>query len=127
MDPKPSRARTIAGIILAAIGVALIFSPGAVADALARQPTNVGEAINLRASWGGSLLGIGLSVAFVRAWSPRWWIGVGVVMWLMLGIAVGRGVGFILDGAPDTMQWIWIVAEVVIAGACAAALRRRSR
>ncbi len=80
--------------------------------------------INLRASWGGTLLGLAAFIAWlpaVRPW-PRFFLG--LALWAMLGIASARAVGFVLDGHPNTLQWIWIAAEIAIASGCAFVLLR---
>ncbi len=121
------RTRMIAGLALAAVGVALVFSPMFVASALNRPHGTHAELINLRATWGGSVLGLGAFIAWLPAGAARRvWVA-GLVGWAMTGIAVGRAVGFILDGGPDTLQWAYLVAEIVIAVACAGVVRRAHR
>jgi hypothetical protein len=82
--------------------------------------------INLRASYGGTLMGIGAFIAWIPGWSPKWRVVVGLLMWAMAGIAVARLVGFALDGSPDTRQFIWLIAEIVITAVCAVVLRRKA-
>lgn len=118
-------ARRVLALVVIAAALVAIASPAAVGEALGRPASTPSEAINLRASWGGALLGIGLAVGWARTDSRARRI-VSWVMWLMIGIGLARAVGFVLDGRPDRLQWVWLGAEVAIAAGCAAWLRRPS-
>ncbi len=119
------------GIAILAIGVALVFLPEQIATLLARPYATAGERINMRASWGGVVTGVGLLLVWLPhgdtapSARPRRRFTFGLIMWLMIGIASGRAVGFAIDGSPDTLQWVWMIAEIVIATGCAVALRKK--
>jgi len=115
-------ARLVLGFALVAVAIYFVLSPVVVADALDKPHDTPTRMINLRASWGGTLAGIGAFVAWLPAVTPWWRAIVGLVMWAMAGIGSARLVGFALDGSPDTRQAIWISAEVAIVIGCAAAL-----
>lgn len=115
------------GIAIAAFGAFLVANPGLTADALDRPHDTPTQWINLRASFGGTLLGIGLFVAWLPAVKPYLRAFLGLLGWTMAGIGVARVFGFAIDGSPDTRQWIWITAEVLIASACTILIRRRVR
>jgi hypothetical protein len=117
--------KLVIGLAIVAVGAILVMSPTMVADVLGKPHDTPTRMINLRASWGGTVAGIGAFVAWLPAWSPKWRVLVGLLMWAMAGIAAARLVGFAVDGHPDTRQYIWIVAEVVITAGCAIALRRK--
>src|SRR5207244_3615433 len=55
--------RALVGLVLMAVGVWLVLSPLKVAEALHRPAETSSQMINLRASWGGSLFGLGAFVA----------------------------------------------------------------
>jgi hypothetical protein len=116
--------RVAAGSLLAALGVVLVFIPLRVAAWLNRPHGTVGELINLRATWGGFVLGIGLFIAVRGAWKPWSVTVVTFLLCIMAAVGAARTVGFFLDGKPDTMQWIWWTAEVVIAAVCVVLLWR---
>jgi uncharacterized protein YjeT (DUF2065 family) len=119
--------RIAIGGLLVIAGFYLALSPRLVAAWLDKVPATPSDVISLRASYGGTLIGIG---AFV-AWLPRlkpWSITVlGLLGWAMAGIGSARVVGFVVDGSADTRQWIWISAEVVLAVGCAFAIKRLRR
>jgi hypothetical protein len=112
------------GAVIAAVGVVLVVAPGLTRDILTRTPKTPSDWINLRATFGGTLVGLGVFVAWLP--SPRPWQRsvLGLLLWGMAGIGVARLVGFAVDGSPDTRQLVWLVAEVVIVAVCAYVLRR---
>lgn len=113
------------GLALAAFGAYLALFPLVTAEVLGRPSGEPTQLINLRASFGGSLLGIGAFVAWwpgVKPWSRTL---LGLLLWVMAGVGLARLLGFIVDGSPDGRQWIWLVAEVFIVATCAILLRRR--
>lgn len=116
--------RAALGALISAIAVALVLSPLKVAAALRRPHETVSQMINLRASWGGALLGVGLFVLWLPTGQGRGVYALRAVLCLMIGIGGARLVGFAMDGRPDTLQWVWLIAEVLIAIACALALSR---
>ena len=120
--------RTIRGVIGLAMVVAgafLAFAPLVVANALDRPHATSTQMINLRASWGGVVVGLGAFVAWLPAVRPWLRTVLGALMWSMAGVGAARLVGFAIDGHPDTRQWIWISAEVAIVAGCAIALHLR--
>lgn len=119
--------RIAIGSLLVIAGCYLALSPRLVAEWSDKMPATPSDVINLRASYGGTLIGIGAFVAWLPALKP-WSVTVlGLLGWAMAGIGLARIVGFLVDGSPDTRQWIWISAEVVLAAGCAFAIRRLRR
>ena len=100
------------------VAVAAILSPVAVGEALGRSASTSSEMINLRASWGGTLLGLGAAIGLART-ETRGRLLLSVLLWVIAGIVVARAVGFVLDGSPDGLQWVWLIAEIAIVAVCA--------
>jgi len=119
-----SRLRLLLGLLVMAVAWVAVFYPAEAGALIGRHASTASEKINLRASPGGTMLGLGAVLAFSR-WETKGQLILQIVMWMMIGFGVPRMIGFILDGSPDTLQWVWMVSEVVIAGACAWALRRK--
>jgi hypothetical protein len=120
-------AQIVAGLALFAAGTWLAFHPEVTRDALGRAPKTPSDWINLRATFGGTLAGLG---AFLLWWpAPKPWLRtiVGLLLWTMLLIGLARALGFALDGSPDTRQWIWISGEAIIVAVAAVVLRTRYR
>ena len=114
------------GVVIAAFGLYLAIFPLVTAEALGRPHGEPTQLINLRASFGGTLLGAGLFLAWLPATKPYKRAILGLLMWAMAGIGAARLLGFALDGSPDGRQWIWIVAEILIVATCAVLLRRKA-
>ncbi len=109
----PSKPRAALAVVVMAMAVVAIFSPVQVGEALGREATTPSEAINLRATWGGTLLGIGAAIGLARS-ETRVRLLLSVLMWITAGIGIARAIGFVLDGGPDQLQWSWLVAEIAI-------------
>lgn len=119
--------RLAAGALVTTVGAVLVFTPMLVADTLHRPTDTHSQLINLRATWGGTLAGLGVFVLVrgeLRPWSATW---ATLLLCTMAGIGLARAIGFVLDGQPDTLQWVWLVAEIVLVAASAAYLQRRRR
>jgi hypothetical protein len=122
MGPK---LRWVCGALLLIAGVALISSPEWVRTTFQRPAATVGERINLRATFGGVVLGLGAFTLHCGALRPRGVVLAKLLLWVMAGVGAARVVGFVLDGSPDTAQVVWIVAEVLLVAASAGYLVRR--
>ena len=61
--------------------------------------------------------------------APRPWLrsALGLLLTSMAGIGLARATGFVLDGHPDTLQWVWITAEAALVAASALGLRALRR
>lgn len=116
------------GLVLAALGAFLSIFPDYTADLLSQphhQPPT--SRINLRASYGGTLLGLGAFLVWLPAAKPWKRTILGLLGWAMAGIGAARLLGFVVEGSPDTRQWIWLIAEILIVAACTIILRRDAR
>jgi hypothetical protein len=120
----PRRIRLVLGLVLVALGFVLVFSPVAVGEALRRPAATPPQMINLRATWGGSVAGLGAFLAWLPALRPLRRFALGFFLWTMATIGVARAIGIVIDGSPDRLQWVWLAAEFVITAGCAIALRR---
>ena len=119
----PRTVRLVIGVALVVAGAILVMSPVFVAEQLGKPHGEPTQMINLRASWGGAVVGLGAFVAWLPGLVPKWRVVVGLAMWAMAGVGAARLVGFALDGSPDTRQYVWIVAELAIVIGGAVALR----
>ncbi len=106
--------RIVIGSLLVAVGVYFVMSPLTVASVLQRPHDTSSQLINLRASWGGPVLGLGALLVWLPALRPWPRTVLGVLLWSMAGVGLARAIGFLLDGDPDTRQWIWLTLEIAI-------------
>jgi hypothetical protein len=114
----------VVGSILVAAGCVLVAAPGLTRDMLTRTPKTPSDWINLRATFGGTLVGLGVFIAWLPAWRPWRRTVIGFLLWSMAAIGLARLVGFVVDGSPDTRQLIWVVAEIAIVAISIVMLRR---
>lgn len=119
--------RRVIGFVIVAAGAYLALQPLVIADAFGLPHAESTQLINLRASWGGTLMGLGAFVAWLPAVKPWLRSVLGLLLWAMAGIGVARVIGFALDGNPDTRQFIWLGAEAVIVVGCALGIRAINR
>ncbi len=117
--------RRAIGVTVLVFGVVMVLSPERVGELLDRPARDIDQAINLRATWGGTVMGIGALLAIrdrLRPWRDTlaW-----ALLCSMAAIFVARAIGFALDGIGGALQWVWLAAEALIAGACAVYLKRR--
>jgi hypothetical protein len=123
-----SRAVRIAlGVLVIALGGYLVASPLWVADVLDRPHATSSQLINLRATWGGPVLGLGAFLAWLPGLRPWPRTGLGLLLWVIGGVAVARALGFVLDGSHDGRQWTWLILELVIVVGAALGLRVTAR
>ena len=121
------QAKVAFGLILVVAGAALALSPGWLAAQLHKVPKTESDVINLRASYGGTLIGLGAFIAWLPALKPYLRAVLGLLGWAMAGIGAARLLGFALDGNPDGRQAIWIIAEIALVIGCVLVIRRRYR
>ena len=115
--------RIAIGSLLVLAGCYLALSPQLVAEQMQKVPVTPSDVINLRASPGGALIGIGAFVAWLPAVKPWSQTVLGFLGWFMAGILVARLYGFIVDGSPDNRQWLWLWCEIGLALGCFFAIR----
>jgi hypothetical protein len=113
------------GVVVVVAGGYLVFSPEVVRDVLGRKPATTSDWINLRATFGGTLVGLGAFAVWLPGLRPWLRTVLGLLLWSMAAIAAARLLGFALDGDPDRRQYIWLVAEVVLVAGSASVLHRR--
>jgi hypothetical protein len=114
----------VLGLVILVAGAYLVLAPRVVADALGLPYETSTQKINMRASWGGVVVGLGAFVAWLQALRPWSRAVTGLLLCAMAGIGVARAIGFVLDGNPDGKQWLWLGLEAVLVVVCAMGLRR---
>lgn len=118
-------ARLIVAALLAAAALWMISHPLSIAELLGRPHETHSQRINLRATWGGTVLGLALFAAWFPGFATQGRVlGAGLLGALMAGIAIARVAGFALDGQPDKLQWVWLVAEIALFIGAAIAVRK---
>ena len=86
-------------------------------------PATSSALIDMRATYGGMSIAVGVTILLLASRSELVGIALLVVGVILLGMAAGRVLGMIIDGAPNAVMYIYLVAEVLF-GVAALALRR---
>tara|TARA_R110001599_G_scaffold297218_2_gene501487 strand:+ start:270 stop:785 length:516 start_codon:yes stop_codon:yes gene_type:complete len=115
----------ITATIFALYGLGFVFAPSQLSLLVTNAvPTTAAALTDMRATYGGMSIAVGI-VLFILASKPESIrLGLAAVLSLMLGMACGRVVGFIIDGSENTIMYVYLALEL---GAAAAALFLLSR
>lgn len=108
--------------------VAFALAPDTFADLVTGAvPATPSASIDMRATYGGVALGLG--VFYWLAARRAEWVRMGVLASLLViaGIAAARAVGIVADGQPNTFMLLFLVLEVVAVVLSDVALRRLGR
>lgn len=109
-------------LLLLVLGLNLMFNPAAAAAGLGLTPEGSLGLNTLRGDFGGMFLAstVLLALGLVRQ-RAEWFLAVAVVMGL---IAIGRIVGFVIDGAPTSATGAAFAVEILIVLVLLAASRK---
>ena len=108
-------------------GAGFIVAPGFLAQLITgATPSTTSALIDLRATYGGMALGLGLFWGFCARRQRTVRIGLMASLLVLLGIALGRLIGMVVDGSPNTFMFALLAAELLFIGLIAVALRRTS-
>jgi hypothetical protein len=120
-------AKRVIGLVLVIAGVVLALEPAWIIEWRGTLPKTESDIINVRATYGGTLFGVGAFLAWLPAGKPRLSGLVALVGFAMAGIAIARLLGFALDGNPDGRQALWLIAELVLVVGCYFGFKRLAR
>ncbi|MDT0594463.1 DUF4345 domain-containing protein [Glaciecola petra] len=82
------------------------------------SPTSSSGIIDMRATYGGMSIAIGLILVFLAKKDSTVHVAMGMLLWLMLGMAFTRVLGMLIDGNPNTIMYIYLGLELVLAFIC---------
>ena len=97
-------------------GIGFIFAPAVLAQFVTGAAPALPTALtDMRATYGGMALGIGIFFAYTT-WVQRgvYEAVIGAVL-VMLGLALGRTLGIVIDGSPNKMMHLLLAAEILFA------------
>lgn len=97
-------------------GIGFLLVPEALAEFVTgAAPSTASAVTDMRATYGGMALGLGLIFGLSARDSQTVNLGVWGVFLVMISLAGGRLLGIILDGAPNAFIYLLFVAEAVMA------------
>ncbi|KGD65596.1 hypothetical protein Y5S_00820 [Alcanivorax nanhaiticus] len=114
----------IVALVFLAYGVGFVFVPGLLMQQVVGEiPVASSAWIDLRATYGGLSLGVGLLLAVLSMRTETLRAGTLGVVFLMAGMAGGRIVGMVLDGSPNGYMMLYLLLEIVTAALAVWTLR----
>ncbi|WAG25448.1 DUF4345 domain-containing protein [Vibrio alginolyticus] len=77
------------------------------------SPNSTSSTIDFRATYGGAQFAIGLALILVLKIKQDVTLALIIVAITLLSMAFGRLIGILLDGQPNTLMYVYLVAELV--------------
>ena len=127
MNQLPKLLIILTALFFLMYGVAFALFPTALLSWVTDGQVDSSSAlIDLRATYGGMSLAIGVML-LLSARNPHWHrLGLITIVVLMLCMAGGRTLGLVLDGSPNVMMWVYLALEVTVAMIALLLLRRKA-
>lgn len=102
-------------ILFVLYGLAFMFAPQylsmLITDAV---PASSSALIDMRATYGGISLGFGLLLAYATRKVQTLEFGTWGIILVVGGMAIGRLLGIILDGSPNTTMYVYLALEIIV-------------
>ena len=80
--------------------------------------------MDMRATYGGMSIAVGITLLLLASRPKLIGLALLVTGLVLLGMAVGRGLGMIIDGTPNAIMYVYLAAELFF-GVLALMLRNR--
>ncbi|MHA2801278.1 DUF4345 domain-containing protein [Vibrio harveyi] len=77
------------------------------------SPNSTSATIDFRATYGGAQFAIGLALILVLKIKQDVTLALIIVAITLLSMAFGRLIGILFDGQPNTLMYVYLVAELV--------------
>lgn len=102
-------------LVFAGFGIACVIAPAAVAQwSTGAVPGSPSALIDMRAVYGGMMIGFGLWLGLCATRPSVWRLGMQAALLVVLGMALGRLLGMFWDGQPNALMWIYLFAELAM-------------
>lgn len=112
-----------ASVLFVIFGIGFIIAPGFISMLITGgMPSTPSAIIDMRATYGGMALGIGLFFGFCARQSDKIHIGLIAALSSLSGIASARLIGILVDGSPTIFIWLLLVSELLFIALIIAAL-----
>ena len=110
-------------IVFALIGVYFLAAPERAAASLGIALNDATARTDVRATYGGMVLGTALFFGWCALATARYQAGLVCLVLIYGGLALGRGLAIAVGQRPATMMWVFLLIEVVVALASVGLLR----
>lgn len=102
-----------AGFFLA-YGILFTIFPDLFADLVTGSiPTTESGLIDMRATYGGMSIAVALLMFLLAKNENTLPLGLVSIIIVLLGMAAARTLGIIIDGNPNTLMYVYLVAEII--------------
>lgn len=117
----------VVALVFLGYGMGFVFVPEPLLRAVVGEvPVASSAWIDMRATYGGLSLGVGLLLAVLSIRTETLRTGTLGVLFLMAGMAGGRIVGMVVDGSPNGYMMLYLLLEIVTAALAVWTLRGRA-
>ena len=107
----------INSIVFFLYGVGFVLFPENLSQIVTETtPASTSGLIDMRATYGGMSVAFALLLAYMTRAANTLRLGVVAVVLMMSGMALGRMVGMVLDGAPNNLMYIYLFLELLMIG-----------
>ncbi len=107
----------ICAIVFIGLGIALLFWPVQILKSVEVTFTTVTAFADIRADYGGCILGIGVFLAWCALKAPLVRTGLFCTGFTFSGYVLGRVLSLLIDGMPKPIIFTLMIVEVLGAGA----------
>ena len=110
-------------LVFVLMGLAFMILPATMVELVTGGiPQTPSGMIDVRATYGGGFAGIGLTL-FATVLRPGWRsLGLLLLVFVLGGMALGRGLGIVTDGRPNIFMYLFLAYELVFVAVALVAL-----
>lgn len=109
-------------------GLGFVLAPEALAALITgAAPATPSAMTDMRATYGGMALGLAFIFGLCAKNEESVRLGAKGVLAVMVGLAVARALGILIDGEPNIYMWLLLLAEAIMAMMAFVALRKQQR
>lgn len=95
-------------------GLLFALSPGSLSSMVTGGvPATTSGLIDMRATYGGMSIAVGILMLLLANNQSTLRLGLLSVIVVLLGMALARTIGIVVDGAPNNLMYVYLVAELV--------------
>ena len=114
----------IVGMTFVFYGIAFTLAPVEMSTLVTGDsPNTTSGIIDLRATYGGMSIAVGTTILFLARHDALLTLALLVTAFVLWAMAASRVLGMALDGSPNVVMYVYLVAELVV-GCVALVLRR---
>ncbi|MEM8980685.1 MAG: DUF4345 domain-containing protein [Pseudomonadota bacterium] len=115
-------------VVFVLVGLAFLLFPEQTALRVTdSSPSSASGLIDMRATYGGVLLGVGFIFHLLNRLPQSRANGLRALIAVLGGMAVGRIAGMLIDGPANFMMYLFLVYELVFIGLSWAILRKSDK